>query len=166
MLANDRAAFCSRILKAEQRQKYFAELRAQFVFDIVLVLGFTGNEERRIQNHTMHAESGDYSVRFPLAETKTIKQQAADFIQCSLGISLPAMYAWSGHANCVACRRGGLNFWWAVKMNAPERFAQAASREREFGHSHINGVFLDELNKPQKYADKESIDIGSCECGD
>lgn len=166
MLANDRAAFCSRILKAEQRQKYFAELQSQFIFDITLVLGFTANEERRIQNHAMHAEVGGYNVRFPLAETETTKQQAADFIKCSLGIALPAMYSWSGHANCIGCRRGGLNYWWAVKQNEPALFKQMAVREREFGHSHINGTFLDELTQPEFRKDKESIEVGSCECGD
>ncbi len=165
MLANDRAAFCSRILKVLPRLKYFDELRAQFVFDITLILGFTADEWMRIQNHTMQAEQGGYSVRFPLSEAKTTKQQAADFIQCSLGIALPAMYEWSGHANCVGCRRGKKNYWWAVKANEPEVFARRAAREREKGHSYMNGVFLDELAQPQHRESRDSIEIGSCECG-
>jgi hypothetical protein len=165
MLANDRSAFCSRVLKMEQREKYFEELRSQFIWDITLILGFTGDEWMRIQNATMRAETKDYSVRFPLAETKTSKQTAADFIQCSMGIALPRMYEWSGHANCVGCRRGSGGYWWAVKQNRPEVFARRAEREREFGHSYLNGKFLDELKKPRDYKDRESIEIGTCECG-
>lgn len=171
MLANDRAAFCSDILKAQQREKYFEDLRQEAFFagqtapEIIMVLGFTRNEERRIQLHTMKAEAGGFKVSFPLAERNISKQQAADFIQCSLGIRLPTMYEWSGHANCVGCRRGGRNYWWAVKENEPGVFANKARRERQFGHTYINGVFLDELTKPRDYSDRESIEIGSCECG-
>lgn len=44
-IANNRMAFCSRILKAEQRDRYFAELRASGETEIWLVKTQRGNRE-------------------------------------------------------------------------------------------------------------------------
>lgn len=166
-LANNRMAFCSRILKVAQRDLYFDELRAAGVGDIVLVLGFGGKEDQRIQRATMNAARGGYSVRFPLAEEGVTKQQCADWSN-ALGVPLPAMYLWSDHANCVGCRRGGKGYWLAVKENEPAVYWAAADREQAFGHTFLKDTSLDRLavvgmKRPAKR--REAIDIGSCECG-
>lgn len=166
-LANNRMAFCSRILKAEQRDSYFGDLRKAGVSDIVNVLGFSANEWQRVQRATMRAEQSGYSVRFPLIECGITKQQAADWCQ-SLGVKPPSMYRWSEHANCVGCRRGGKAYWLAVAANEPSIFAAASAREQLFGHTFLKDTTLDQLvitglKRPVKQ--REPIDIGPCECG-
>ena len=168
MIANNRAAFCSRILKTEQRDKYFEKLRSAGVTEIVSVVGYTQGEWQRIQRATMRAEQGGYAVRFPLVECEVSKQQAADWC-ISLGVRPSKMYLWSDHANCVGCVRGGKAYWLAVKANRPDVFEQRKSLEDEFKHSILNGTTLVqlEINGLKRRVDrKESIEIGPCECGD
>lgn len=166
-LANNRMAFCSRILKAEQRDRYIKELRAQGVTEIVNVLGFTGIEWQRVQRASARAEQAGYSVRFPLVECRVTKQQCADWCN-SLGVRPPKMYLWSEHANCIGCRRGGKAYWLAVREHEPEEFERAAQREESFGHTFLKDTTLRQLvvtglKRPVKQ--REAIDIGPCECG-
>lgn len=166
-IANNRMAFCSRILKAEQRDKYMAELRADGETEIVNVLGFSAVEWQRVQRASARAEKDGYQVRFPMIEMECSKQQAADWCK-SIGVQPPRMYLWSEHANCVGCVRGGRAYWLAVAKNAPDVFEQRARLEEEFGHTIINGTTLRDLLKTglkHKVCQRESIDIGPCECG-
>jgi hypothetical protein len=178
-LANNRMAFCSRILKAEQRDRYFKELRAAGVTEIVNVLGFSAIEWQRIQRATIRAEAAGYTCRFPVAEMWPLerpddkgnlvnrgKQACADWC-ISLGVRPPRMYAWSEHANCVGCRRGGKAYWLAVKENRPDVFTQSAAREAQFGHTFLKDTTLVQLavtglKRPVKQ--REAIEI-NCECG-
>lgn len=166
-IANNRMAFCSRILKAEQRDRYFDELRAEGVTEIINVLGFSALEWQRVQRATARAERDGFVSRFPIIEESVTKQQCADYC-ISLGVRPPSMYEWSDHANCVGCRRGGKAYWLAVHANEPEAFERAAQREEGMGHTIIKATTLRELlrdgmKRPAKR--RESIDIGACECG-
>jgi hypothetical protein len=166
-LANNRMAFCSRILKAKQRDRYFDELRAEGVTEIVNVLGFTSREWQRVQRATMAAETGGYSVRFPLIETGVTKQQCADWC-IREGVRPSSMYLWSEHANCVGCVRGGRDYFLKVKEHRPDVFNQRAALEEEFGHTILKGISLVQLAEvglKRKVPARESIDIGPCECG-
>lgn len=166
-IANNRMAFCSRILKTEQRDKYFDELRSQGVREIVSVIGFENHEEKRIQRAAGRAIQGGYQVRFPVAELSMTKQACADWCK-SLGVLPSSMYLWSDHANCVGCRRGGKAYWQAVEQNAPDVYSAAAEREREFGHTILKDTSLVDLSvNGMKRTPKArvSIDIGPCECG-
>jgi hypothetical protein len=165
-LANNRMAFCSRILKAEQRDRYFKELRAMGVTEIVNVLGFSGLEWQRIQRASIRAEQAGYKCRFPIKELGLTKQQCADWC-VELGVRPPRMYAWSEHANCIGCRRGGKAYWLAVKENRPDVFAESVAREAEFGHTFLKDTTLVQLaitglKRPVKQ--REAIEI-NCECG-
>jgi hypothetical protein len=166
-IANNRMAFCSRILKAEQRDRYFKELRAAGETEIVNVLGFSAIEWQRVQRASARGEQAGYTVRFPMVEDKITKQQAADWC-ISLGVRPPQMYTWSEHANCVGCVRGGKAYWLAVAKNAPEVFEARAKLEERFGHTILKDTTLRNLvqiglKRPVKQ--RESIDIGACECG-
>lgn len=166
-LANNRMAFCSRILKAEPRDRYFDELRAAGVTEIVNVVGFSAIEWQRIQRSTMRAEQDGYTVRFPIKELGISKQECADWC-IALGVKPPEMYLWSEHANCVGCRRGGKAYWLKVKENRPDVFLESVQREKEFGHTFLKDTTLEQLavtglKRPVKQ--REAIDIGSCECG-
>lgn len=166
-LANNRMAFCSRILKAIPKQKYFEELLAQGITEIVNVLGFSGMEWERIQRHTMLAERGGYAVRFPVKEEGKSKQECADWC-LSLGVKIPSMYAWSEHANCVGCRRAGKAYWLKLSDARPDVFEIEAAREKEWGHTFLNGTTLHELKRvglKRAVKQRESIEIGACECG-
>lgn len=168
MIPNNRAAFCSRILKTEQRDKYFKQLRSAGATEIVNVLGFSMRETERIQRAAGRAMADGYAVRFPLIEEKVSKQETADWVM-SLGIRPPAMYRWSEHANCVGCVRGGKAYWLAVAKNAPEVFEQRAALEEEFDHTILKDTTLRNLVQvglKRKVNARESIDIGPCECGD
>jgi 3'-phosphoadenosine 5'-phosphosulfate sulfotransferase (PAPS reductase)/FAD synthetase len=166
-IANNRMAFCSRILKAEQRDRYFDELRTAGVTEIINVLGFSAMETQRVQRASARAERDGFAVRFPVIEEGITKQQCADWC-VSIGVQPPRMYEWSDHANCVGCRRGGKGYWLAVAANAPEAFGRAAQREEAMGHTIIKDTTLrallrDGMKRPSKR--REAIDIGACECG-
>lgn len=168
VLANNRMAFCSKILKAKQRDKFFKELRTAGETDLVNVLGFTAIEWRRIQRNTMRGECEGYTVRFPLVEDGVSKQQAADWC-LSKGVRPTEMYRWSEHANCIGCARGGKAYWLAVAREEPEIFEQRAKLEEQFGHTFLKDTTLRDLVKiglRRKVQPRESIDIGSCDCGD
>lgn len=169
-IANNRMAFCSRILKARQRDSYFVGLRNRHGADvqIVNVLGFSKIEWKRVQRASARAESAGYTVRFPMIEEKITKQVAADWCMAQ-GVRPPRMYLWSEHANCVGCVRGGKAYWLAVAKNAPEVFEQRARLEEEYGHTilkdtTLRGLVQVGLRRPVKA--REAIDIGACECGD
>lgn len=194
-LANNRMAFCSRILKAEQRDKYFAELRADGVTEIINVLGFDAWETNRIQRATMRAEQGGYTCRFPVAETwparvppeikgKTgtarrelmereysrAKQACADWCN-GLGVRPPAMYEWSEHANCKFCRRGGKKYAITSSEHYPEELIQLKAHEANpvfQGHTIFKEGSYEEIIQrglKREVRRKVSIDIGACECG-
>jgi hypothetical protein len=172
-IPNDRMAFCSRILKQEQANKYVRELQEQGVTEIIRVMGFSAMEPDRMQRHvalTWQQTSFfcKVSVRFPLAEKGISKQQCWDWCNCEMGVSPAKMYEWSDHANCPGCFRGKYWYWRAVAANNPYVFNQRARLERDMGHSVLPDVFLDELmNREMKRPEKrkESIEIGPCECG-
>lgn len=166
-IANNRMAFCSRILKAEQRDVYFDKLRANGITEIVNVLGFSAIEWQRVQRATARSLSEGYSVRFPLIEERVTKQQAADMC-IQMGVPPPGMYRWSEHANCVGCVRGGKAYFLKVKENAPDVFAQRVALEERFGHTILKDTTLVQLaitGLKREVKQRESIDIGPCECG-
>ena len=166
-IANNRMAFCSRILKANQRDVYIEKLRTGGATEILNVLGFTGLEWQRVQRAAMRAEVAGYRAVFPLVDEGITKQQAADYC-ISLGVRPPAMSLWSEHANCVGCVRGGKAYWLKVKENRPEVFAQRVALEEQYGHTILKDTTLVQLavtGLKREVKQRESIDIGSCECG-
>ena len=168
-IPNNRMAFCSRILKAEQRDRYFKELREAGVTEIVNVLGFSALEWQRVQRAQARAMQDGYSVCFPMiGPPPTSKQEAVNWCQ-RIGVKPPRMYSWSEHANCVGCVRGGKAYWLAVLKNRPDVFAQRVQMEQEFGHTILKDTTLLDLARTglkRIVNPREAIDIGPCECGD
>lgn len=166
MLATNKAAFCSRILKADQFNKYIRSLPTNT--SIIKVLGFSRNEWQRVQRAVAISNRDGYAVRFPLIEENVSKQQCVEWSQCVLGVNIPAMYAWSDHANCVGCVRGGKAYWLAVKENRPDVFEQRKALEEVFGHTIIGRYSLTQIESEglkRRVGRKEAIEIGPCECG-
>lgn len=172
-LGNNQNAMCSRILKVEPGDRYFDELRAEGVTEIVKVLGFSAREPTRIQRAFARGEQRGYSVRFPMIEEKATKQDAADWV-LSTGVKPSAMYCWSEHANCIGCVKGGKAYWLAVHEHHPEVYAQRAALEEEFGHGILRGggrehhllKDLVQIGLKREVRPREAIDIGPCDCGD
>jgi hypothetical protein len=173
-LGNNQNAMCSRILKQEPGTRYLAELRSSGVDEIVRVWGFSAKEPRRVQNAVGKAVNGGFSVRFPCIETGTTKQQAADWVQCTMKVKPPSVYEWAQHANCRGCVKGGMAYWLATLENDPEIYWQRSGLEEEFGNGILRGgdrehhllkdLVRVKLKREVKF--KESIEIGACECGD
>jgi hypothetical protein len=173
-MASDRMPFCSKELKIDQGDKYIHELQDSGVEEIVIVRGFSAKESSRIQMATvlgwkLSTLFCPVSYRFPMVEENMTKQQCADWCACTMGIPIPRMYAWSEHANCVGCVKGGKTYWLAVKENAPEIFEHRKAQEKMYGHQMFSGyVSLEDLEKSglkRKVGHRESIEIGTCECG-
>ena len=173
-LGNNQNAMCSRILKAEQGSRYILELKELGFTEIVKVFGYSRNEPRRIQRMLGYGIKEGFTPRFPVAEETVIKQACADWC-LEMGVRPSAMYEWADHANCVGCVRGGKAYWLAVAEHAPEVFAQRAALESEFGDNSIlrggdrEHILLRDLVKiglKRNVSRRESIEIGSCECGD
>jgi hypothetical protein len=173
MIPNNRAAFCSRILKQEPANKYICELQEQGATEIIRVMGFSANEPDRIQRHVALSWQQtsffcNVSVRFPMVEGGVTKQQCADWCSCTMGVVPSEQYEDFEHANCEGCFRGKYHYWKKVEIRTPEVFARRAALEREVGHSCLPDVFLDELDTKQMKRPerpKEQIEIGPCECG-
>lgn len=171
-LGNNQNTPCSDVLKASQGTKHLRELQAQD-FDVVKVFGFSAREPRRIHRMLGYALRDGFTARFPVVEQGVSKQQCADWCE-GLGVRPSAMYAWSDHANCVGCVKGGRAYWLAVAEHAPDVFEQRAALEEEFGHEIIRGgerahPFLRELVQlglKRKVVRREAITLGACECGD
>lgn len=170
-LASNRRSFCSRILKLEQRKKYFHKLKKEGVEEILLVFGFSKDEWQRVQRAHMGAIQDAYSVRFPIVEVGLAKQKCVEWL-VEKNICPPRMYIWSGHANCLGCVRGSQGYWEKVLENAPDIFEQRKRLEEEFKSTFMGGALsLKEIEWRSKAGlirtkkDKESIEIGPCECG-
>lgn len=171
-LGNNQNAMCSRILKMEQGDKYFDELKAQGHAP-TKVLGFSARETERVQRGHARALKYGYSLRLPIIEEKISKQTCADWC-VQQGVKPSAMYEWADHANCIGCVKGGRAYFLAVKEHHPEVFEQRAKLEEEFGHDIIRGgdrkpVSLRELavkGVKRKVGLRERITVGPCECGD
>lgn len=170
-LGNSLHTMCSRILKAEQGSRYVAELRSQG-FDVVKIVGYSAKEPARVSRMCGHALSEGFTPRFPMIETGTTKQQAADWCSCTMGVQPSAQYEHFEHANCDGCVKGGRAYWLKTAEVRPAVFEQRASLEEEFGHCIIHGenpIFLRELVKvglKRKVNPREQITLGACECGD
>lgn len=172
-LGNNQNAMCSRILKAEQGDAYFAELAARGVTERVKVFGYGVSEVARVQRATARAERYGYALRLPIVETGTSKQECADWC-LSLGVRPSAMYEHFDHANCRGCVKGGLAYWMAVREHDPEAFAQRSALEAEFGDNSIlrgggreHYLLRDLPPRPKRTVPRrEAITIGPCECGD
>jgi hypothetical protein len=142
-------------------------------YEVVKLVGMSAKEPRRVARQVSLSVNGGYTVRFPLIETSTTKQQATDWC-LAMGVKPSAMYCWSEHANCVGCVKGGMAYWQAVAKNAPEVYAQRAALEEEFGHGILRGgdreqyllKDLVQVRLKRSVPFRESIEIGACECGD
>lgn len=130
MLANNRAPFCSRILKADRLQKYFQD-------GDTLVFGIGMDEI--IRAHRLVGMYQKVSVKrgisckleFPLLKFKVSKADQLAWLQ-STGIKMPELYLHGfKHNNCAGgCVRSGKGQWAKLLREFPEVYRERESRNR------------------------------------
>lgn len=173
MLGNGQSTMCSRVLKAEPGQKFVRELMAAG-HEVVKVVGYSANEPRRVASMVGHCDREGHAVRFPVIEEGVSKQDCADWCTCVMRVQPSIQYLHFEHANCRGCVKGGRAYWLKTHEVYPDVFEQRAGLEEEFGHTIIRGgnrehPTLRELLKiglKRSVNQRESIEIGACDCGD
>jgi hypothetical protein len=96
-----------------------------------LVLGFTAEEQHRYDDWLENWP--DRPVLVPLIERGLTKEDCKAMVQRA-GIEIPAMYRMGyENANCIACVKGGLGYFRAIREDFPEQFAALAQVEADIG---------------------------------
>jgi len=130
-LANNRMAFCSRILKAERLQKFYQD-------GDQLVFGIDREEPQRVQRlvavyqKVMATTDKACKVRVPLFEFGVSKDAVEDWFT-STGIDEPLLYTLGfKHNNCSGgCVRAGKKHWKLLYETLPEVYAEREAFENE-----------------------------------
>lgn len=137
-----------------------------------IVLGYTSDEKRRIENFKKSKRNQGYHLECPLADLGWSKQKCFSFIE-SCGIKLPEIYTKYEfpNANCVGCVKSGSVWYWnLVRRNFPEVFKRRAEQSRRLGCRLVDlgkgneprHIFLDELSPSRKGRKSKECYI---ECG-
>lgn len=150
-------ARCTLVLKRRVRAKFQRH-------DDIHIWGYTSEEVQRAAD--FEENNPELKCAWPLIEAGLSKTDCLGLIHRA-GIEIPTMYK-LGYANnnCVACWKGGMGYWNKIRVDFPERFAEAARICRVVGRSPIkdkkgNPIFLDELD-PNAGRD---VPEPSIECG-
>lgn len=97
-------------------------LNAVLLPEDVLVLGFTSEEQRRLDSFI--DANNNRRVLAPLIELGLSKQDCFGVITRA-GIELPISYRMGyQNANCVGCPKGGQAYWQAIRRDYPAQFAE------------------------------------------
>lgn len=128
MLANDRVPFCSRILKAERLQKFYAH-------GDTLIFGIGPEEERRAPRIRGVYEKfkKKCAVLFPLIQEKITKSEVDAWLK-KTGIEEPLLYKLGfSHNNCSGgCVRSGKKNWIRLLKKLPEVYKERERVEEDF----------------------------------
>lgn len=126
LLGNNRVPVCSRVLKAEQLQKYVS------AGDIVY-FGIEQNESHRAQRISAIYDTFGVTCVFPLLSQTISKTEIMQTVE-SWGIEIPQMYK-DGftHNNCSGgCVRAGVRQWRHLLEKYPDVYAERERVETEF----------------------------------
>lgn len=117
---------CTKFLKRELMDAYGKP-------DDVWVLGYTVEEERRLDNF-LDANAGR-RVLTPLIDRGLSKADCLAMVQRA-GIELPMMYRMGyQNANCIGCVKGGEGYWNKIRRDFPEQFEELARVQELIGPS-------------------------------
>ena len=131
-------ARCTDILKKRVRKEW-----ERGKTDLTYIWGYDASEQHRADRLVEAMPKQQHT--FPLIE-KGISKEEAHGMLAELGIARPVMYDLGyRNNNCIGCVKGGMGYWNRIRVDFPEVFERMAKREREIGHTCINGVYLDEL---------------------
>lgn len=127
--------FCTRILKAEQCEKYIKALTDDFI----LYNGLGVNEWRRVQRAIARAASLGRELRCPLVDLRITDAEVKRIIREEWRICLPKAYQTVEHANCIPCFKAGKGHWFRVWKHHRESFDKAVEYEEKIGHTVFKG---------------------------
>ncbi|MCY4128993.1 MAG: hypothetical protein OXG15_07095 [Gammaproteobacteria bacterium] len=171
-IPDDRAPFCSRILKAELSAKWIGE---RYELDqAVQYFGIDWTEEHRVAGIVRNIHP--YSCDFPLLWEPMIDKAAC--LAAVEGYNIPAYRQGMPHNNCLkyGCVRGGLKYWKLLLETRPKSYNRAVLREQEFRNKVRDSTLLrrrgvpvtldqyrDDLTR-EGLSDEEEDDYGACSC--
>lgn len=147
--------FCTRILKAEQGEKYLKELDESFI----LYNGLGVDEWRRVQRATARAASLGRQLCCPLVDLRITDAEVKRIIREEWKICLPSAYKTIEHANCIPCFKAGKGHWFRVWKYHREAFDKAVGYEAKIGHTVFKGEPLKDLAAKWE-AEPETGDLG------
>lgn len=142
MLPNNRAPFCSRILKAARLQKYAKP-------GDCIYFGIGSHEIHRAGRIRAIYSPMGIDTRFPLIE-RGLDSEGARAIMAKTGIPRPALYGLGfEHNNCNGgCVRQGARQWRHLLRVAPEVYAEREKLEVEFApYTFLKDVSLRRLRE-------------------
>ena len=123
-ITSRKGAPCTGILK---REPTYASSRP----DDILVLGYTAEEEERVEE--FRKQNFDVALETPLIEAGLKKSDCYAMVERA-GIELPAMYRLGYHNNnCIGCPKGGMGYWNKIRKDFPDVFDRMAALQRKLG---------------------------------
>lgn len=106
----------------------------------VLVLGYTVEEQDRFDDWL--AAWPDRPIVAPLIERGLTKEDCKAMVTRA-GIKLPYMYELGyDNANCIACVKGGLGYFRAIREDFPEQFERLAQAEGKVAQLHGENAYI------------------------
>lgn len=145
MLPNNRAPFCSRILKAERLQKYATP-------GDIIYFGIGPHEAHRAGRIRAIYSPMGIDTRFPLIE-QDINQDGVNKIMRETGIRRPALYDLGfEHNNCNGgCVRQGAKQWRHLLRVLPEVYKAREDLEAEFSpYTFMKDISLKRLREMEE----------------
>jgi len=105
-----------------------------------MVLGFTAEEQERADDFS--ERNAHKSALFPLIERGLTKEDCKAMVERA-GLRLPAMYYLGyDNANCIACVKGGLGYFRAVREDFPVQFERLAQAEEKVAALHGENAYI------------------------
>ena len=106
----------------------------------VLVLGYTAEEQDRLDD--WRETWPDRPIIAPLIDRGLTKQDCKSMV-LRAGIELPLMYRLGyDNANCIACVKGGLGYFRAIREDFPEQFERLAQAEDKVAQLHGTNAYI------------------------
>lgn len=108
----------------------------------LLVLGFTADKRDAQRWEDFQADWPDRPAVAPLVERGLTKAACKAMVERA-GIQLPAMYRLGyENANCIACVKGGLGYFRAIREDFPEQFERLAQAEDKIFALHGENALI------------------------
>jgi hypothetical protein len=150
-LGNGRNTPCSRTLKQELSMEWLLDHAPA-----ILYIGFTVEEWPRAQRTSARYWAEGVETRFPLIEQNIGKEECLHRVKNCWGLTLPKLYEWADHANCIPCVKGKKAYWGLLHKFEREAWERAARAEEDFGHTIFTeaGSLREELDDCLRLADK------------
>lgn len=163
-LPSDRIPFCSRILKQEQSDKFYKQLKDDFT----IYLGYGMNEYQRVQKNHVRLEARKIKSAYPLLYEGISDEDIKSIIMNNWKICLPEPYMYLKHNNCIPCFKGGKKHFYQIWKHYNDYFQKAKQAEIDIGYTILKDESLTQLEDKWKlqiplFTD-DDFDMRPCMC--